>query len=263
MVTVDTASTHNIIIWEKPSSAIIDSFFIYRETTSNTYTKIGGIGYNDLSEYHDTAANPNATSYRYKLTVLDTCGAESDLSEHHNTIHLQYLGSGNFQWTFYQIENQPNPVTSFNVYRDALNNGNYFPIGNIPGTNATFTDLTYASFPNANYVVDVNWSKSCTPSRQVSTTRSNIRRGGGIIQNGIDETESNRIRIYPNPSNTYFTVSVPESFIGQQLTVTDLTGKLMAAVQLQTINYKLETDAWAAGIYYIKTGAVVKRLVVE
>lgn len=263
LVTVDSASTHNIIIWEKPQTTLIDSFIIYRETTTGQYTKIAAVAYHALSEYHDTAANPNATSYRYKISVLDTCGAESALSEYHNTIHLQYLGNGNFQWTFYQIENQANPVTSFNLYRDALNNGSYFPIGNIPGTNATFTDLTWSSFPDANYVVDVNWNKSCTPSRAVSTTRSNIRRGGNIINGIINESDENSFRIYPNPAKSSFTVAVPENLTGRQLTVTDLTGKVMIQVQLETVNPKLETTGWAAGIYYVKLGEVVKRLVVE
>jgi hypothetical protein len=104
LVTVDTASTHNIIIWEKQPTSLIDSFCIYRETTSNIYTKIATIPFDSLSEYHDYDANPNTTSYRYKMSIIDTCGAESALSPFHNTIHLQNLGNGNFQWTFYQIE---------------------------------------------------------------------------------------------------------------------------------------------------------------
>jgi uncharacterized delta-60 repeat protein len=216
LVTVDSASTHNIIIWEKPITALIDSFCIYRETTTNVYTKIADVPYDSLSEYHDYAANPNVTSYRYKLSVIDTCGAESELSPYHNTIHFQNLGSGNFQWTFYQIENAANPVLSFNIYRDNLGNGNFFAIGNVPGTNSTFFDNTFNSFNNSEYVVDVDWSISCTPTRAVNTTRSNKRPKGIIdIQGVINQPDMlQQIQVYPNPASQMLYLNYPE-----QLTV--------------------------------------------
>lgn len=212
LVTVDDQSTHNIVIWEKPQTTTIDSFFIYRETSANIYTKVGAVGYNDLSEFHDdTTANPNTTNYRYKLSVLDTCGAESALSPYHSTIHLQNLGSGNFQWTFYNIESQPNPVNNFNFYRDAFNNGNFFQTGNIPGTNSTYSDITYSNFPNANYVVDVNWNISCSPTRQVNTTRSNKRPQsmGVIIDTStlINDMLDNKLHTFPNPASGWLQVN--------------------------------------------------------
>jgi uncharacterized delta-60 repeat protein len=229
LVTVDTASTHNIVVWEKPQTSLIDSFFIYRETSTNTYTKIASVPYNELSEYHDTTANPNTTSYRYKLSVLDTCGAESALSPYHSTIHLQNLGSGNFQWTFYQIENQQNPVQSFNVYRDNLGNGNYFPIGNVPGTNATFTDVTFGSFTNSIYVLDANWGISCNPTRQVNTTRSNIRNKGtiDITPIGIDELNASDFEIYPNPTDGALNISFPATANVATLQLSNMMGQVV------------------------------------
>lgn len=229
LVTVDTQSTHNVIIWEKPVTSLIDSFFIYRETTTNVYTKIAAVPYDSLSEYHDYAANPNVTSYRYKLSVLDTCGAESDFSQYHNTIHLQYLGNGNFQWTFYQIENQSNPVVSFNLYRDAFANGSFFQIGSIPGTNSTYTDLTWSSFPNAEYVIDVNWGIGCSPTRaQVNTTRSN-KRPGGFATTGITESElQNQVTVYPNPAHESINIHLPQNTNIKHIQLFNTLGQIVA-----------------------------------
>ncbi len=228
LVTVDSASTHNIVMWEKPQTTLIDSFFVYRETSTNIYTKIGAVPFDSLSEYHDYTANPNTTSYRYRLSVLDTCGAESDVSLYHNTIHLQNLGGGNFQWTFYQIENTLNPVLSFNVYRDNNNTGNFQPIGNVPGTNATFTDVTFNSFSNSTYVVDANWSISCNPSRQVNTTRSNIKNKGSIDFVSVASTNwLQQLQIFPNPAHNQITVTLPTNYQLKNVALYNAIGQMV------------------------------------
>jgi len=252
LVTVDTASTHNIIIWEKQTTNLIDSFCIYRETSSNVYTKIASVPYDSLSEYHDYDANPNVTSYRYKLSTIDTCGVESDLSLYHSTIHLQNLSNGNFQWTFYQIEGQLNPILSFNFYRDNLSNNNFFPIGNIPGTNSTYTDLTYNSFPDANYVVDANWSIACTPSRAaINTTRSNIKKDKTGIFIGIDEAElKNALLIYPNPANGWLNITTKSS----QLTAVALVNALGQTVWFEKESkstFQVNTQSLPKGVYAV------------
>ena len=72
LITVDSTSTKNLVVWEKPVTTGIDSFRIYREITSNNYQQVGSVHYNDVSEFFDisTGVNPNVTSYRYKVSVL-------------------------------------------------------------------------------------------------------------------------------------------------------------------------------------------------
>lgn len=269
LITVDSQSTHNILIWEKPQTMLIDSFFIYRETATNVYTKIAAVPYDSLSEYHDYAANPNATSYRYKLSVLDTCGAESALSNFHNTFHLQNLGGGNFQWTFYQIEGASNPVTSFNFYRDAFNNGSFFPIGNIPGTNATFTDVSAASFPNAVYVVDANWNISCTPSRAVNTTRSNIRHQNAIDVGEQNLNAQNSFEIYPNPAaETVYLLFAASNVEAKHIEIFNTIGqKVYSTVTENEMNPSIDLLSFANGVYSIRVEAnglsAVKKLVIR
>lgn len=267
LVTVDTASTHNIVMWEKPFTNLIDSFFIYRETSTGVYTKIAAVPYDSLSEYHDYGANPNTTSYRYRLSVIDTCGAESELSPYHNTIHLQNLGSGNFQWTFYRIEGQVNPVISFNVYRDNNSNGNFFPIGNVPGSNSTFTDVTFNSFNNSEYVVDADWNISCSPSRVVNTTRSNKRPKNAIefISIGQETTMAAAIHIYPNPAKDLCYIQLPEGMQANQLQVLNSIGQV---VHRQTESMeRINTAQLPGGVYTViletNYGKAAKKLILE
>ena len=59
-------------VWEKPVVTNIDSFRIYREISS-TFKQIGNVKYSALSEFTDntTGVNPNITSYKYEISVLD------------------------------------------------------------------------------------------------------------------------------------------------------------------------------------------------
>jgi uncharacterized delta-60 repeat protein len=267
MVTVDTNSTHNIVIWEKQATSLIDSFFIYRETASNVYSKVGAVPYDSLSIFHDYGADPNVTSYRYKIASLSKCGVESGLSLYHSTIHLQETGNGNFQWTFYQIENALNPVLNFNVYRDNLANGNFFQIGNIPGTNSTYTDLTYNSFTDPIYVVDVNWSIACSPSRTVSTTRSNIKRPK-MKPIGMAIPSEEELSIFPNPATNEIFLHFPAAWTVHQIEVSDMLGQVIISDKQTNNSFKhYSTEALPKGIYTVNietnAGKYLKRLVIE
>ena len=255
MVSVDSLSTHNIVIWEKTGvSASVDSFRIYREVMTNVYSNIASVSNDSLSEYHDYGANPNVTSFKYKLVALDTCGSISGMSDFHNTIHLQYLGNGNLQWTLYDIENAGNPVNFYIINRDDTGTGNFLPISStIPGGNSTYTDVNYTSFPNARYRVDVNWSISCTPTRAISTTHSNIIHLG---TNSVSQLEmANSVTIYPNPFTSQTTITFSEIQKNTTIKIMDVVGKEIRNLELGIRNSKtvtLDMSGYAKGVYFVQ-----------
>ena len=188
LVTVDSVNAdHNIVVWEKPEDlSAVDSFYVHREVSTGVYDKIGAVHADSLSQFPDHAANPNSTSFRYKISTLDVCGNESELSYYHNTIHLQYQGNGNFNWNHYTIEGSTDVVATYNFYRDNEGTGDWEVIQVVSGTQNSFSDIDYANYPDANYRVDVNWVDGgiCTSTRAVdhNSSRSNIRgaaSGGG------------------------------------------------------------------------------------
>ena len=246
-VTVDTASTHNIVIWEKLDKYATDSFIIYRETSTNVYTEIASIPRDSLSEYHDYAANPNVTAYRYKISTQDTCLNYSVLSPYHNTIHLQYLGSGNLIWNVYAIENNSiTPVSSFDVYWDTLANGNWQVMLNVPGTQSTATDINYAMHPNARYRIVANWSYSCTPSR--GTNNEVLSNVISIKPGGINPLAAGQsVSLYPNPALNELMISCGTAHV-EQVSILSADGKLISTT-LRPINNKLDVGQLEAGIY--------------
>ncbi|MBL7888497.1 MAG: T9SS type A sorting domain-containing protein [Bacteroidia bacterium] len=269
LTTVDSLSTHNILVWEKPVSTVIAGFNIYREITANNFQFLAYVDYDSLSEYHDMNANPNITNYRYKLTTVDTCGSESSLSDYHSTIHLQLLGNGNMQWTLYDVENQGNPVSFYNVYRDDAGNGNWALLtGSLPGTNSTYTDINYSSFPNAKYRVDVNWGVSCTSSRTtINTTRSNIK-AAGLVSIGISEVElNNLVSIAPNPASENVVINLPNSNENTIIQIYNTLGEIVISKTTSATSESLSVEQLAKGIYSIaittEYGKVFKKLVVQ
>jgi hypothetical protein len=269
LVTVDTTSLYNQLIWDKPTTTTIDSFRIYRETMTNTFSYLNSVAYDSLSLYNDFFANPNVTSYKYKITALDTCGHETLLSNYHNTIHLQYLGSGNLQWTVYTIENEQNPVLYYTVLRDDNSTGNFLPISStIPGGNSTFTDINFSSYPNAAYRVDVVWSRNCVPSRilspliNTSISRSNVKR----IQsspNGLSEIDLNKfVSIFPNPASSIINVKINTALIkNSMLELYDITGKLIVSQKIVNEDNALNINALSNGIYTVRILSDNKQLV--
>ena len=88
IVTVDSATGKNLIVWEK-SGPIGWMYHIYKEgTQANVYFGIGGVPYDSLSIFLDSLADPRQRSWRYKISCVDTCFNESDLSSVHKTMHL-------------------------------------------------------------------------------------------------------------------------------------------------------------------------------
>ncbi len=254
MVTVDSSSAHNIIVWEKTGlPSTIDSFRIYRETMTNVYTHIGSVSMDSLSEFHDYGANPNVTSYKYKLGAIDICNDTAvALSDYHNSIHLQYLGFGNLAWSLYQIENAANPVNFYIISRDDTGTGNFLPISStIPGGNNSYTDINYASYPNARYRVDVTWNISCNPTRTVTTTHSNVIHLGTSVS--VSELEQNNaVSISPNPFTNSTTITFANEQKNTSVKVMNVLGECIQQLTTNNKQFTLDLSSFAKGIYFVR-----------
>lgn len=83
----------------------------------------------------------------------------------------------------------------------------------------------------------------------------------------IDVFQNEIFSISPNPATNSVTLTLNENMLGSTATITDITGRKMAAAQLQTLNYELETSAFANGVYFItlesEKGRATKKLVIN
>lgn len=204
IVTVDT-NNKNMIVFEKPESNGIDSFYVYRETNmTGSYEKIGSVPYDSFSVFVDQTSSPATNSNQYKISLIDTCGFNSNMSLPHQTMHLtinQGMGSTwNLIWQPYVGFN----VNTYNIYRGTTPTQMQL-IGTISGANTQYTDLN----PPSGYVyyqVEVVAPYSCNPSMKngFQSSRSNIASNATIsIEDFINNKSFN---VYPNPSNSVINI---------------------------------------------------------
>ena len=68
------------------------------------------------------------------------------------------------------------------------------------------------------------------------------------------------IRIFPNPATENLNVVVDAGLIGREISVCDLSGRILWRERITTTNFKLEISQFSKGIYILKVGSVAKRI---
>ncbi len=128
MVTVDTSTNHNIIVWDKIPDDRVAGYYVYKEVNSdNNFVKIDSVKQGELTVVEDEQSDPKVSSDKYKISAIDTCGYETPLSAFHKTIHLQVnigpTGERNLTWDDYLTGDYDslNNITS----TKAFGTGNY------------------------------------------------------------------------------------------------------------------------------------------
>ncbi len=189
IVSVDSATNKNVIVWEKAPVASIQSFNIYKESAvSNVWTLIGNVDYDSLSVFLDLTSTPDVKPERYSIAVVDSCGNESARSIAHRTMHLtinagQTSTERNLLWNAYEGFRP----STYRIYR-ADSTLNYVEIDSIAGSsNYTylFTDHN-APLGRVYYMIEiVHPQGGCSPAKantNYNYSRSN-RANSGIAAN--------------------------------------------------------------------------------
>jgi hypothetical protein len=284
MVTVDTVlAQNNIIVWDKtPYVNLADSFIVYREISTNNYQPIGAVPYSAMSTFTDTVrhkysntGDPNAGTYRYKISLRDTSGNYSMLSPYHNTIYITN-SNGTFSWPqLYTIENGANPVTNYALMRDDNSTGNWHMINSIAGTQQSVTDPNYSGFTaNGAWRVQTIWNINCIPSIinndpqimtiSLNSSRSNVYRVNG---NGIQEFGNTlQVDLFPNPSTGIFSMEVGNNLNQYKIEICNVLGEKVYSATTNNHSTIIHLDS-PSGVYFLtiksENGTAVKKIIKE
>lgn len=268
MVTVDSLSHHNQVIWQQPSSKNVDSIIVFREITTNVYKQIGALSGKALSIFTDTVqkkyfpntGNPNSGTYRYKIQVRDTCGNYSGLSPYHNTIYTTQNG-GTFTWNQYTIEGDVTPVPTLSSYvllRDDIGNNVWHAVNSVAGSQTVLADPSFSSFPNGNWKVETIWGISCTPtlrldqSTTVNSSRSNIKNNLNV-STGIQSVGGGlKLNVYPNPAQDLLNIAVSGGSSVCTVELISMLGQKVTQLQINGSSAILNLSTVAAGVYYLR-----------
>ncbi len=264
MVTNDSLTGNNLVVWEKRSSAPIVQYNVYREgVVAGRFEPIGSLDADDLSVFEDLEADPRKQAYRYKITAVDTAGRESDLEycKAHKTMHL--LLTVNPETNFVQCD--WNPYQGFNYGTFSIFRGNNLdrisPFDQIASTSNTWTDTETTDDEIRYYRVAVLRPSLCVPTGNAK------KAGSGPYSYSLSNIEDNRasataigekmnrpeFRAYPNPFDRQTRIEFYNPDHSEYtLYVRDMTGKLVRTVSGITEDYHiLDRKGLAAGMYHV------------
>ena len=253
MVSVDSATNRNMIIWEKPAGdETISSYLVYRETSAaDVYQLAEIVDFADESLFIDTIADPAVLPWRYKISILDTCGNESELSELHQTIHLTMnVGldeSINLIWGNYLGFD----YSTYYIYRYNIS-GEKTLVNPVAGSQTKYFNTYTDQYPPADvdyYVIELQ-GQICISEKKAqshNTARSNKTKKLGAT--GMDQVPGlKHLSIYPNPNTGIFTLSIEtarrEDII---LRIYDSQGKLVQSRKYDDIDGRFEQTLNLAG----------------
>lgn len=277
IVTIDTATDRDEIIWGRTNSPASGSYNIYKENSSYTYSFLVNQPLTVLSEYIDTSSRPWLAPCSYELSTVDSCG-ESALSPPHTSIFLwdsTGISSNILYWTPY-VGFTP---TYYYIYRGSKLS-TLTKLDSVSNTTFTYTDL--AAPPNCVYMIEVlNPSGPCVPTTKIrphgteetAISMSNPRRvknpALGIPSIGNSVTN---LTIYPNPANGEFTLqwSVVSGQSSVIISIIDELGQVVYSEERQQVSgtnkEQINLNNLASGIYSLRlqtsNSSMVKKLVV-
>ncbi|MFN5182484.1 MAG: T9SS type A sorting domain-containing protein [Bacteroidota bacterium] len=258
IVTVDSFTNTNKVIWEKPGSANgIQEYKIYREGSAlNVYNLIKTLPFDSLSEYTDPVANPAVRAWRYKITYKDSCGVETVLSPNHKTIHLAVnvgiSNTRNLAWDDYEGF----PFLTFNIWRYHASTG-WVKLDSLPSNLHSYTDLNPPGGGTLDYAIEVVRPNSCNSTRGViNTTRSNVRNIVAPLSTGINELSMSGVRIYPNPTQNLINMDITTNQNSKMsVSLLDVRGReIMRSHRVLTSGKNTETfniSEIESGVYFV------------
>jgi len=184
-IAFDEESLKNAITWNSLDSQI-KKVNIYREgSIEDSYELIGSVTSGENS-YQDLTSTPQQRSFRYKISGIDQCDQETELSLYKKSAHLQVNMGISDTWNLIW-ESREERNTEI-VISKKIDLEEFQVIGSVPSHNTTFSDIS--NFPNILcYQIAIQESSTCT-------IKSNIV---CHVVSGIAEHQNSVV--YPNPTN--------------------------------------------------------------
>ena len=259
-----------MVVWQKMVTTDVSHYNIYRESSvKGSYQLIGSRDVDSLSYFVDSLADPTIRSWRYRISVVDDCGNESELSDHHKTIHLTMnLGLNddiNLIWDHYEGFNIP----TYDLYKYQPATG-WAPLTNISANLASYTDANVV-VQDVTYYVQIVAPGVCDTDLKAATYNSSRSNRKSRLQGtGIESLiDLSKLNIYPNPSSGIFNLNMElEGIESIEMKVFDIAGRMMISREFENVPFSLETQInlnnYRDGIYQVqlRTGSILLHRVI-
>jgi hypothetical protein len=264
MVTVDSLTNQNVIIWEKPDSDLIADFLIYKETDEfDVYEVIDTVSYADAPVSTDYDSNPAIRPYRYKIGFMDSENRVFPMSDFHQTIHLTINQGVNGNWNLIWTPYLGFGYTSYKIMRKSGNN----PWEQIASISASFTSFTDFNAPSGNiaYMVKIVNPNGCNTGLRDAVYTDVYSNQAAANAVSVSATSKTSLSIYPVPANDRMNIQFGEEIKGSiSVTITDFTGRIIHSSEypgmLAGSSLPVDTSAFPDGVYLLNVEASGEKL---
>ena len=275
LVTVDETTGRNKVTWEKTDGVGTQYYLIYKETGANDFTNVGNVLATQPGEFIDIFSQPQSYANRYKITCLDTCGNESQMSYSHKTINLTLSSTGStmgLQWNDYVEESGTFVPLWFYIYRGSSPSAMSI-IDSVSGGLGSYNDMNV--FDIYYYKIGVKREDGCNGGKSVVWAFSNQKDNSSLVSAENLSFSTGTILISPNPMTDFTTLTIPnlqssirnpQSAINQSaIRITDVTGKVIRTEPLSShlsgsspdepARIKILRGDLKSGIYFVELQA--------
>jgi len=254
MVTFDTAVQKNKIIWNKADGVHLSHFNIYKEIyQNNIFEKIGEVPYTNFSTFVDESSDPLVKSDKYKISIVDSAGHESEKSPFHKTIHLNInpgIYGFNLIWNHYEGFE----FKTYKIHRK-FGNESWTLIDSVASNVDSYTDY-YTTPGLSTYYIEVVRLEPCHPTIKSTEYLSVVSNTATAAPLGIEEDKLTGIMIYPNPVSERLVVSIPgDNEIFFHLEVFCPDGRKVMDENIKSHRTEYEVSDFPKGLYILKIEA--------
>lgn len=266
MVTVDSATNRNLVLWDNQFNSGLQSYYIYQESIiAGNYNIIGLVPAGDPGFFLDMSANPAVQAYRYKIAVLDSCSNLSPMSGWHQTMHMTMSqavpGGVNLIWSHYQQEDGTIAFGSgFYVIMRGTSSLSLAPFDTISSNFTSYTDLDDSQIYY--YKIGAYKPDSCflyflkTVSGPYSNSFSNLDDNAFVVT-GKNNFSQDGFMVYPNPVNNILNIEKDASYELERIEIVSTTGQIIDITNNLSEsgdNYQVDISALkiSDGIYYLR-----------
>ncbi|MCX6282068.1 MAG: T9SS type A sorting domain-containing protein [Bacteroidetes bacterium] len=251
MVTFDTTTQRNKIVWNKITGYHLAHYNVFRQTSrENVFAKIGEVAYNSFSAFVDTTTNPIVIAQKYELSVTDSAGNESVTCPYHKTVHLEVspgVQGFNLIWNSYEGFT----FYTYLIHRK-LNQGSWMLLDSVASDQISYTD-PYVQPGLMTYYIEVIRNSPCYPSLKSGNYESVISNSMTAAALGINDGNSQGISAYPNPVHDKMIVMLPVSGSNNaELEVWSMDGRKFSEQTVSEPKTEINLSKLLPGMYFIR-----------
>jgi len=268
LVSVDPESGKNKIMYEKTFGVGNQSYVLYKETsTTNVYDILVTLEASQDGEFIDYFSQPEVHGDKYRMSIIDTCNNQSELSPYHKTVNLIIASAGStmgLSWDDYIDESGEFTPFRYYIYR-GTNPLNLTLYDSVPGSLNSYNDINV--FDVYYYMVGVKKEGGCNTTA-TDLSFSNKIDNGNLVGINANLFANGTIQVAPNPMTNEAMLIIPNckfSLSDYKLSIIDITGKLVHSESISSshnseltsgsLQIKINRGDLKSGIYFIELKA--------